>query len=100
MHKAGVGEVGDVVGEREMMIKSNTEIANRSKDDNKNNDTTISNVLCYHRRQNFMGLHIFWTPDHQCCLERIAYLRRKCFTRHIKTSYKLTNKTNNKQATW
>jgi len=30
VHKTGYGEVGDVVGEREMRIKSNTKIANRS----------------------------------------------------------------------
>ena len=29
VHKAGVGEVGDVVGERETMIKSNTRIEDR-----------------------------------------------------------------------
>ena len=29
MHEAGEGEVGDVVGEREMRIKSNTKIADR-----------------------------------------------------------------------
>ena len=30
MNEAGAGEVGDVVGEREMRIKSNTKIADRS----------------------------------------------------------------------
>ena len=30
VHKAGAGEVGSVVGEREMRIKSKTKIANRS----------------------------------------------------------------------
>ena len=29
VHEAGAGEVGDVVGEREMRIKSNTRIADR-----------------------------------------------------------------------
>ena len=29
MNEAGAGEVGDVVGEREMRIKSNTKIADR-----------------------------------------------------------------------
>jgi len=29
LHEAGAGEVGGVVGEREMKIKSNTKIANR-----------------------------------------------------------------------
>ena len=29
VHEAGGGEVGDVVGEREMRIKSNTKIADR-----------------------------------------------------------------------
>ena len=29
MHEAGAGEIGDVVGEREMRIKSNTMIADR-----------------------------------------------------------------------
>jgi len=29
VHEAGAGEVGDVVGEREMRIKSNTKIADR-----------------------------------------------------------------------
>ena len=29
MHEAGAGEVGEVVGEREMRIKSNTKIADR-----------------------------------------------------------------------
>ena len=29
VHEAGAGEVGDVVGEREMRIKSNTKIAER-----------------------------------------------------------------------
>ena len=29
VHEAGAGEVGDVVGEREMRIKNNTKIADR-----------------------------------------------------------------------
>ena len=29
MHEAGAGEIGDVVGEREMGVKSNTKISDR-----------------------------------------------------------------------
>ena len=33
MHEAGAGEVRDVVGEREMRIKSNTKIADRASEE-------------------------------------------------------------------